>query len=209
MDNTTSILFASLNVRGLNDRNKRIFILDYFNNSNFAIIFLQETKTKVFDESQIRKEWHNRKILINSSPSQNASGGCMILFNEQYITVLKSILSSDGRIIVADIEYRGSRYHVVNTYFPNDPSEKLCFINKLYPLLSSQYPIIFGGDMNLALDKNLDRYPPHMSNDSHSTDLNDLIKTFCLKDVCRDIRPNKFLFRRRLTKSRIDFFFIN
>ena len=43
---TSSLLhIASLNVRGLNDRNKRLVIFDFFKNSKFSIIFLQETRT--------------------------------------------------------------------------------------------------------------------------------------------------------------------
>ena len=47
---------ASLNVRGLSDRYKRLLLFDLFKNSKFAIILLQETKTTVRDENEIRKE---------------------------------------------------------------------------------------------------------------------------------------------------------
>ena len=129
MSNFTNIQVASLNVRGLGERNKRTHIFDFFANSNFSVIFLQETKTTLLNENDIRKEWHNRKCLINSSPSENASGGCMILFNTPHVCVLNSIVTADGRCIVADIDLGGCRYHLVNVYFPNDSSEKLSFLN--------------------------------------------------------------------------------
>ena len=203
--------FASLNVRGINDRNKRLVIFDFFKSSNFAIILLQETKTTFSHENDIRKEWHNQKIVINSTKSENCSGGCMVLFNLQSIIVLDTVLTSDGRCIVVDIEFNGSRYHVVNTYFPNDDNDQKSFIVSLYPLISSKYPTVFGGDFNLTGNANIDRYPPRTSKDLHSVDLEQLVNTFDLQDVCRKIYPLKvfFSFRRGLSKSRIDHFYIS
>ena len=149
---------ASLNVCGLNDRNKRLVTFDFFKNSNFSVILLQETKTKFSQENDIRREWHNQKIIINSTKSEHASGGCMVLFNAHNITVLDTLLSPDGRCIVANFEFNGLRYHLVNTYVP-DCNDKKSFIISLYPLISSQYPIILGGDFNLATNAIIDRYP--------------------------------------------------
>ena len=135
----------------------------------------------------------------------------MILFNLHNINVLNTILTPDGRCIVVDIEFHGSKYHLVNAYFSNDDDEKKSFILSLYPLVSSQYPTIFGGDFNLTMNAMIDRYPSNSSNDLHSSDLRDLVNTFDLQDVCRKIYPVKpfFSFRRGLSKSRIDLFYIS
>ena len=207
---STLLRVASLNVRGLNDRNKRLLIFDFFKNSDFSIIFLQETKTKFNHENEIRKEWYNQKILINSTRSDHSSGGCMMLFNSHSISILDTIMTPDGKCIAVDVEFNGSRYHVVNVYFPNHSNDQKSFIVSLYPLLSSQYPIILGGDFNLVLNAIIDRYPSSSTKDAHSADLEQLVNTFDLHDVCRKIYPFRpvFSFRRGQTKSRIDRFYI-
>ena len=204
-----SLHVASLNVRGLNDRVKRKYTFDFFKKTNFSLILLQETKTMCNNENEIRKEWHNQKAIINSTVSANCAGGCMILINDNNIQVLNTILTANGRCIVIDVEYWGSRFHVVNAYFPHETNEIRSIILSLYPLLSSQYPIIFGGDLNIAIDPKMDRYPPQNSRDTFSPELLQLVNTFDLEDVCRKFFPNQsiFTFRRGKSKSRIDFFY--
>ena len=208
-----SFQIASLNVRGLSDRAKRLLVFDFFKKSHFDIIFLQETKTLFNDENDIRNEWHNKKIIINSSKAvkNKSCGGTMVLLNCDNFVVLNSVLTSDGRCIAFDVECNGNRFHMVNTYFPNEDNDIKSFIFSMYPLVSSQYPIIWGGDFNLAPNAKLDRFPTRVSNDTHINDLFLLINTFNLVDICRKMFPNKplFSFRRGLSKSRIDHFYVS
>ena len=211
MRSSEKLRIASLNVRGLNERNKRLATFQYFEKSNFALILLQETKTKSVDENQIRREWHNHNVIINSTPSLSSSGGSMILINSHKVSILDRILTPDGRCIAIDIDFCGSRFHVVNAYFPIENQEKRPFITSLYPIISSQYPIIFGGDFNLALDPKVDRYPPRTVKDTCCGDFKQLITTFDLKDVCRELFPCKklFSFHRGTSRSRIDHIFVS
>ena len=207
----THLRIASLNCSGINDRYKRIFIFNYLKKSNIPIIFLQETKIQFKDENRIKADWHNQKIFINCTNKNQACEGCMILINNDHIIIEKSILTSDGRCIVLDINFDGCKYHIINTYFPIEGKEKKPFITSLYPLVSSNFPIIWGGDFNLVLDPIKDRYPPHSQNDSYSNDLSQLVQTFNVKDVCREIYPNKsfFTFSRGGSKSRIDRIYVS
>ena len=202
----THLRIASLNCSGINDRYKRIFIFNYLKKTNIPIIFLQETKIQFKDENRIKADWHNQKIFINCTQKSTACEGCMILINNDHITIEKSILTSDGRCIVLDINFDGCKYHLINTYFPIEGKEKKTFMTSLYPLASSNYPIIWGGDFNLVLDPIKDRFPSHRQNDSYSNDLSQLVQTFNVKDACRVIYPNKsyFTFSRGGIKSRID-----
>ena len=202
---------ASLNVRGLNDRSKRLFVFDLFKNSSYSIICLQETKTQFGDENEIRRDWHNRKIFINSSRGENSNGGTIVLFNSDCICILDTIMTPDGRCIAIDIEIDGNRFHIINTYFPNEDNEKNSFILSLYPLISSQYPIIWAGDFNLAPDPKRDRFPSRSTKDAHSYDFELLKSTFCfLSDVCRKLFPNKtfFSFRRGAVRAELIFFLL-
>ena len=188
-----------------------LLFLSILRNHIFSVVFLQETKTKNDMENEIRREWHNRQVIINSTPSTSSSGGSMILINSHKISILDSILTPDGRCIALNIDFFGSKFHIVNAYFPIDVKEKGSFITSLYPIVSSQYPVIFGGDFNLTLDPKLDRFSPRTVRDTHSKELEQLITTFDLMDVCRNVYPCRklFSFHRSTSRSRIDHFFIS
>ena len=196
---------GSLNVRGINDQNKRRHIFDFLKNSKLSVICLQETKTSTLDDEIIRKEWHNNRILINSVCSGGHSG-TMILFNSMHINVLDTIYDEEGRIMIVDIEIYKDRFHLVNTYFPNDSTVRKNFINSLYPLIASRYPVIWCGDHNMVTDPMKDRIPSRKSKDSFTYELVKLLNTFSLLDTCREKYPIQYIytFRRDDTKSRID-----
>ena len=200
-----NLCVGSLNCRGLNDKNKRRHLFDFLKNSKFSIICLQETKTSILDDEIIRKEWYNNKILINSVCS-GGSSGTMILFNSMHIDILDTIYDQEGRIISTDIEIYSDRFHVVNTYFPDNSTDRKSFINSLFPLMASRYPIIWCGDQNMVTDPVMDRVPSRRNKDSFTNELVNLIYTFGLLDVCREKYPIQYIytFCRAGSKSRID-----
>ena len=149
----TSLEVTSLNCSGLNDKFKRMLVFDFCKKSKCSIIFLQETKTNFKDENRIRADWGSHgRIFINSSDKNSSCGGCILLINNDQIVVENTVLTADGRCIVMDVVIDGCRFHVVNTYFPIEGKEKKPFIRSLYPLISSNFPIIWGGDFNLVVD---------------------------------------------------------
>ena len=118
-------------------------------------------------------------------------------------------MSPDGRCIVCNIDLDGCRYHIVNSYFPNDDDDKKVYINSMYPLISSNYPVIWGGDFNFAMAPDIDRYPPRNYNDPLHNEVTQLINDFELVDSCRKMIPFNpcFTFSRGSSKSRIDYIF--
>ena len=196
---------GSLNCRGLNDQSKRRHLFDFLKNSKLSIICLQETKTDILDDEVIRNEWYNKKMLINSVCSGGHSG-TMILFNSMHINILDTIYDQEGRVIVTDIEIYNDRFHLVNTYFPDNSTERKSFINSLFPFMASRYPVIWCGDHNMVTDPVMDRVPSRRSKDSFTYDLVNLINTFGLLDACREKYPIQYLytFHRGDCKSRID-----
>ena len=196
---------ASLNCRGLNDDAKRKYCFNYFKNSSFSIICLQETKLNALEDDKICREWDGNAMLINSACGGGHSG-TIILFNSHHIKVLESICDSEGRILVADIEIFKDRFHLVNSYFPNDSVGRKSFINSLYPFIASRYPIIWCGDHNMVTDHSLDRMPSAVYKDSHTNDLIKLIETFSFQDACRELYPHNYYYTwyGKDCKSRID-----
>jgi hypothetical protein len=69
------------NVRGLNDKDKRLAVFNKIKESNCAIICLQETKCESFDRSFIRSFYPKRFDRFAFSPSIGASGGIIVLWN--------------------------------------------------------------------------------------------------------------------------------
>ena len=56
MNRSDCLRIASINVRGLNDRNKRLAVFEYFEKSHFSLVLLQETKTNNALENEIQRE---------------------------------------------------------------------------------------------------------------------------------------------------------
>jgi exonuclease III len=85
MDNTPSWMLNWLvldwNVRGSNDKDKRLAVFNKIDESNCAIICLQETKCESFEHSFIRSFCQKRFDHFVFSPSVGASGGLIVLWN--------------------------------------------------------------------------------------------------------------------------------
>ena len=85
MDSTTSWLLdwkvLDWNVRGLNDKNKRLLVYNKIDESQCAVVCLQETKCEDFDHSFIRSFCPKRYDRFMFSPSVGASGGIIVLWN--------------------------------------------------------------------------------------------------------------------------------
>jgi exonuclease III len=85
MDSTKQWLMDWLvldwNVRGLNDKDKRLAVYNKIDESNCSVICLQETKCENFDHSFIRSFCPKRFDQFVFSPSVGASGGIIVLWN--------------------------------------------------------------------------------------------------------------------------------
>jgi hypothetical protein len=90
MDNTLNWLMdwvvLDWNVRGLNDKDKRLVVHNKIEESNCAVICLQETKCESFDHSFIRSFCPKRFDRFAFSPSIGASGGLIVLWNSSIFT---------------------------------------------------------------------------------------------------------------------------
>jgi exonuclease III len=74
------------NVRGLNDKDKRLAVYNKIEESNCVVICLQETKCESFDHSFIRSFCPKRFDIFVFSPSIGASGGFIVLWNNSIFT---------------------------------------------------------------------------------------------------------------------------
>ena len=147
MGSFINIRVASLNCRGLKDRVKRRGLFEELEKSNYTVILLQETK---FDPSQHREvvdEWKKGPILLNSVFGNKC--GTAILFNVN-VKILNDIYDQESRIISVDFEVDGSRFHLLNSYFPNDGPARYKFIQSVYKYAMSYYPVVWGAGIQLG-----------------------------------------------------------
>ena len=195
---------GSLNCRGLCNKVKRTELFDYLKKSGLTFIFLQETKFSPFKHEEYEEDWHNSMIFLNSV--RGGKGGTGILCNSSSVKILNKLTDNEGCILVMDVDVYGSKFHLVNAYFPTEPYLKEDFIISLYPYLSSNFPVIWCGDHNIVLNPVLDRLPSTNVHDYCSSHLHELIDFFDFVDVCRYIYPNKkiYTFRGPTNRSRID-----
>ena len=203
-----NVKIASFNCRGLNDNIKRNLLFDKFKQSDITLFCLQETKLDPKKEINYMTEWDKGPSFFNSVGGKS---GTAILFNTKEIVIKKSFMDDLGRVISLDIDIGGTLLHLINTYFPNDDDEQYKFIYGLYPYFHSSHPILWAGDHNITTDT-LDRRPRRNQNDRFARNILQILQCFDLKDVCRELFPQKndiFTFTQGLSRSRIDKIIVN
>ena len=95
--------------------------------------------------------------ILFSHGSSAARGAC-ILFSRKLNEIIHStIIDTEGRYVIADIEIKGIRLTITNIYAPNDDNPTF-FLNLSQKIedLSNENQII-GGDFNLVLNIDMDK----------------------------------------------------
>ena len=138
MDSTTSWLLdwkvLDWNVRGLNDKDKRLLVHNKIDESQCAIICLQETKCESFDHSFIRTFCPKRFDRFVFSPSVGASGGIIVLWNNAIFEgVLQEITRSAIRINFIS-KHNQEQWTLVTVYGPCRGQERDDFVQWLHNL---------------------------------------------------------------------------
>ena len=102
----------SLNVRGINNFQKRRTIFTCCRRKNADIIFLQETHSKKDTETQWRNEWGGKNF--SSHGSSKLGGVAVLIRNGVDCSVHFSILDPLGRFIILKVEIDDKAYALVN-----------------------------------------------------------------------------------------------
>ena len=150
-----SVKIGSLNVRGMQNKIKRRKIFNMVRNQKYDIFFLQETHSGRVQKNQWRFEWGFKSAFTEFSTQ---AAGVGILFSKNCnMEIEEQELDKNGRYILIKCKIHGQRTALINAYgFNHD--ERLLFseiqerINEL-----NDYHIILGGDLNVPIDKNLDK----------------------------------------------------
>ena len=202
---------ASLNVRGLQDNNKRKRIFQTFRNSKFDIILLQETHSTDEDVVLWKKDWIGRAFF--SSLNSTKSGVAILCKESKNFKVEFENSDKAGRIISVTVETQKNKFQITNIYAPNIPPQRKIFFDKLKCYVTPKYEVILGGDFNMVENLTMDRQGGNL-NRQHQHGLEELneIKQNCnLIDIWRTQNKFKMQFTYKNDildfKSRIDHFY--
>lgn len=176
--------------------------------------FIQETHACSTDTAFWKCQWGND---IWFSFGTNRSAGVAILKGNFKGHILSHEADNTGRWIILLVDVNHVQFIVVNNYaFNNKSSNCILFrdIERKISKIMSKFPlakVIWGGDFNVVLHDNLDRWPPKDSNSVCE------IRNICLRlgvlDIWKHKNPDRIIFtwstKDLSIQSHIDFWLIS
>ena len=208
----STLEIASLNVRGLQEYNKRKRIFQTFRNSKFDIILLQETHSIDEDVVLWKRDWIGRAFF--SSLNSTKSGVAILCKESKNFKAEFENSDKAGRIISVTIETQKNKFQITNVYAPNIPLQRKTFFDKLKCYVTPKYEIILGGDLNMVENLTMDRQGgnPNRQHLYGLEELNEIKQNCNLIDIWRTQHnfQTKFTYENNIVdfKSRIDRFYI-
>ena len=155
-------LFAALNittvnVQGLQDKQKRMNLFQSLRNENYDVIAIQETHCDFNSLSVWNDEWGGASVWTHHASDQ---AGVAILFNsKRSVNILRHSACNEGRILTVTAEIDSSIFQFVNVYGPNPTSllESNAFFSQIKLLMDESIQPIILGDFNMVENLNMDR----------------------------------------------------
>ena len=135
MENVNSLHIIANNIKGIQNKNKRLSIIEYFKDKigKKGILFLQNTLSTTTDKVKWKDEFSGP--VFYSHDTSNSCGVLIMLFGKNKICVISQITDKHRRILILDVTIDGSEYILVNIYNANTESEQLKVLNGLHELM--------------------------------------------------------------------------
>ena len=216
-----NIIFISNNVKGLQNKTKRIKIFEYLKNSALhnGIIFLQETHSCIHDEKKWADEFGGS--LYFSHGTTNFCGVAICHYSSKKFELIQKLNDKNGRIIILEAKIDDDVFILVNLYNANIEKDQISTLNELNDLLESlnnisDKKVIIGGDFNFIFDTSFDALGGNpILKKSSITKFLEIKEKFDLCDIWRVRNPKKqrFTFRQNhksgFLHRRLDYFFVS
>ena len=218
---TSNLKIRSLNVRGIQCKQKRNLMFTELSKYQNDIMLIQETHSTVFDEKHYKNKWGPNTYF--SHGDSNSKGVCTII--PKNFPGKSELFYSDleGRMVIVKLLIDETEYYLFNLYFPtsNHETDQMKLLMNLNDYLTdnSAGNIVLGGDWNVVLNDKLDKKstslgacPNHKFRDNvlrlldehNLTDCWRLSNPTTKKFTCRSGKGNGIA-----TLSRIDMIFIS
>ncbi|XP_062913064.1 uncharacterized protein LOC134351020, partial [Mobula hypostoma] len=201
---------ASLNVRSVKSTGRCVSAVRYLNTVNADVTFLQECGLPHLRSYRRWSRWWSQGLSVWSGGNDSRASGLGVLLRggNFSITQVKEVVA--GRLMIADVKYRGTPLRLINVYASPVRSERLAVFEQLPKLLVTPQPVVLAGDFNCTIDAA--GGPGRL--DSTSRLLMETIKPAKLRDACRTptggAQPQATRTRSDgSARSRIDFLFLS
>ena len=215
------ISFVSNNVKGLQNKEKRIKLFEYLKNniSSNGFIFLQETYSHHNDEKKWADEFGGS--LVFSHGKTNSCGVLIGFLGSKQIDILDQKSDKNGRILILKVKVEDRSFVLINLYNSNNESDQIMTLSELTFLLNSiddieNQNIIFGGDFNFFFDSTIEASGGNPTLKKKTlTKFIEIKEKFNLCDIWRIRNPKakRFTFRQNhvsgFIQRRLDYFFIS
>ena len=209
---SNEFIVATINVNGISEHWKRREFFYYLHQKNIDIVFVQESHSTQENERRWSSEFGN-KIWFDHGSSN--SKGVMILINKKLnITVHNMITSKQGRYILLYVTILHRKWLLVNIYAPNIDTPT--FFEELTKEVNrfTLDHLLMAGDLNFAMDVNIDRLGTTCNNDRSGTWFKSYMENNNIVYTWRYRYPDRqgFTWRRKgksLKCSRLDYFCVS
>ena len=152
--NRKNLDFVSSNVKGLQDRDKRIKRFEYLKNcvSSNGFVMLQETCSSLNVEKKWAEEFKGQ--LFFSHGKTNSCGEAIDYAGNKPCSLISQIKDNRGHLLVLEVKIDSEIIILINIYNANTESEQLSTLTQLNDMLINVKNInnknmILGGDFNM------------------------------------------------------------
>lgn len=152
----SDVSFASYNVNGLRNVEKRREVFNYLKSTKSQINLLQETHSCSEDERVWSNEWGNKIIFSHRT---NSARGVAILIDKKASIGAKVVYRDvEGRYLIIELDIANYKFLLVNVYAPNE--DHPYFFTKLFEDVDNCYndSMLLAGDFNTSLDESIDLF---------------------------------------------------
>ena len=108
---------CSLNVRGLNNANKRQSIFKWFEENNYTVCLLQETHVCELTKNKWQSEWSGTSFY--SGNKSNSEGLGILIKNKDNVNIGEFKELVPGRLCTIDVIINNQEITLINIYGPN------------------------------------------------------------------------------------------
>ena len=113
MENVNNLYITTNNIKGIQNKNKRLPIIEYFRNKigKNGILFLEETHSTTSDEGKQTDEFSGP--VFYSHGTSTSCGVLTTFFGKNKICVNSQITDKHGRILVLDVTIDEWKYILI------------------------------------------------------------------------------------------------
>lgn len=147
MNHNISLSLFSWNVRGLNERDKRLAIRQALLIERPDIVTLQETKLETISNTKFREICGRRFDTFKVLPSQGTRGGLMVAWNQRTYTKVSAEIKTFSITVHLKHIYEATTFAFTAVYGPTNHQERITFFEEIRQSKPpGGIPWILGGD---------------------------------------------------------------